>query len=138
MTNILHMSWTNGCASAVNFVVIKVKHGNTPTAPSSLAGTGSNGSTGTVIAEQSTNLGPGPEGTYQWRSNEDPDQYVTCDYHYPAGGPGQDIQITLDPTSKLEVSFNGAHWASGKLPMSATSVEDNFFQPCFVRDAAKS
>jgi hypothetical protein len=132
MTNILYMNWTNECASDVKFVVIKVKHGDTPTAPSSLGG---NGGSGTVIAKQSTNLGPGPEGTYQWQSVEDPDQNVTCDYHYPAGGPGQLIQITLNPTNKLEVSFDGAHWASGKLPMSAPSVEDNFYQPCFVRDA---
>lgn len=131
MTNVLNMAWTNECASTVKFVVIKVKHGDTPTAPPSM---GSNGY-GTVIAQQSTNVTPGPEGTYEWQSFDDPDQHVTCDYHYPAGPPGQLINITLNPTNKLEVSFDGVHWASGTLPMSATSIEDKFSQPCYVRDA---
>lgn len=132
MSNTLNMAWNNSSTDSFNFVVTKVKHGDTPTAPP----LSSNGAA-TVVAKQSTNITPGPEGTYLWQS-QDLQEQVTCDYHFPAGSSGQLIQITLSPSKGLQVSFDGTNWTSDKLPKSWTSTSTTFTASCYIRDTPKS
>lgn len=132
--NTLTMAWKDFSTNAFNFVVDKVKHGDPPSAPF----LPSSGGVATVVAKQSTNITPGPEGTYLWQA-EDLKEKVTVDYHFPAGQPPQLIMIKLTPSSKeLQVSFNANDWTSDPLPMSAESTSTSFIQSCYIRDTPKS
>lgn len=131
MTNVLNMQWTISSSYTFTFAVKEVKHGDTPAAsPSSL----SNGSA-TVTAKQSTNITPGPEGTYWWEFS---DSKVICDYHFPAGQPPQLIHVYLTPgDNRVQVSFDGSTWYSDKVLLSPTSHSTTEFVTCYIRDTPK-
>lgn len=130
MSNTLNMKWASSSSLTFSYAVNKVKHGDTPTFnPSTL----SNGTVVTVSAKQSNNLSPGPEGKYTWNST-DLTQNVVCDYHFPAGSSDQLIQITLSPSNKLQISFDGTNWTSNKLEQSWTSTSTTFTTTLYLRD----
>ena len=130
--NVLNMQWTSSSGDTFTFEAGKVKHGDTPTASSSSL---SSGGSDVVTAKQSTNVTPGPEGTYEWES---PDAKVTCEYHFPAGQPPQQIQIWLTPQGKVEVSFDGSNWYSDKAYKSWNSTSTTQSVTCYVRGTSKS
>jgi hypothetical protein len=89
-----------------------------------------------VTAIQSTNVTPGPEGTYIW---EAPDgTKVTCEYHFPAGQPPQLVQVWLTPQGKLQVSFDGETWSSDKYYISWNSSSTTETRACYIQDTPKS
>ncbi|MDC0714497.1 hypothetical protein POL68_38965 [Stigmatella sp. ncwal1] len=130
MTNKLTMYWMSQSSQTFSYAVNKVKHGDTPTfSPAQLSAA----KPVTVTAEQSSNVTPGPEGTYTWNS-VDLSVNVACDYTFPAGSSGQLIQVTLKPSKGLQISFDGTNWTSNNLENSWTSTSTMFKVNCFVRD----
>jgi hypothetical protein len=105
MTNSITMTWTNQTDLTMNFHIVGWKHGEQPTAsPISMS---ANQTLSNVVAVQSNNLSPGPEGTYTWVDTGG-GTLASIDYIHPAGHGTTYVTVSCSPG--LEISSDGKNY----------------------------